>query len=461
MRFDRRQFLKSLAVATGAGVLAHIDGAQAGPSTFTKKRFVFVEFLGAWDTLLGLDPRDPSVFTESQVSSTGIELGYHLLPAFYAGRGVTSYDGVEFGPAVPDRFGQLAAKMCLGRGFSMDTLSHEVGRTYWSTGRAPTGSNPSCPSVASQIVDQIAQNDPANLGFIPNLAINGSVFSDATDPALRPFQVRNATDMMLALALGSDPFSKYILDDLALADALTAYRKEAVLCDPARLDRHGKMKLLRQSQEKVVEIVKSGLSNHFNFTNFADPEMAALQAHYGYFDVDAPAALAALAAQAIKLGLSRCVTLQFRTSFDDHDGKWADDQPVDQYQAFDAVARLYEDLAATPTPEDPSVMLSENTVIVLGSDFSRTPVLNGTQGRDHWPVNCCAFLGGLPPGVVGASTYHGMESQKVDPATGGAVAPDTPGAVALNPGHFMASLLANEGLSLEHLREAPVECLTI
>jgi hypothetical protein len=70
------------------------------------------------------------------------------------------------------------------------------------------------------------------------------------------------------------------------------------------------------------------------------------------------------------------------------------------------------------------------------------------------------FIGGMPQGrVIGASTHHGMESQKIDPLTGNAVAPETPGALALNPGHWMASLLTNEGLSIKDLREEPVPCL--
>ncbi len=462
MKLDRRQFLKSLAVGTGvatAGTLGWLDRLRADTSSVTRKRFVFVEFVGAWDTLLGLDPRDPTEFSEENVASTGIQLGHHLLASKYQSTPLKTVAGITFGPAVPDNFAALAPKLCVGRGFSMDTLSHDVGRVYWSTGRQPAGVNPTAPSVASQIIGQLAALDPDNLGVIPSLSINANVFSFSDDPAERPFQVRNANDMQLALKLGSDYLSELILTEIA--DDIAAYRANSVLCDPSRLDRYGKMTLVRKSQAEVKAIVDSGLSSKFNFLNVADPEMLALALHYGYTSVDQPAALAALAAQAIKLDMTRVVTLQFATSFDDHDGTWATDQPADQEAAFDAIARLYEDLATTPCPEDPNVMLSERTVIVLGSDFARTPLLNGTQGRDHWPTNACAFLGGMPAGVViGASTHYGMESQKIDPITGLAVPPETPGAVALNPGHFMASLLANEGLSYEDLREAPLACLS-
>ena len=465
MNFDRRQFLKSLAVSSGiagAGSLGWLNRLRADtPTPFTRKRFVFVELMGAADMLLGLDPRDPTEFTESEISNTGIQLAHHLLSPYYANQPLKTVSGITFGPAVPQSFANLAPQMCVGRGLTMNTLSHQVGRVFWSTGRTPAGINPTAPSISSQIVQQIAECDPDNLGIIPSLSINADVYSDATDAKLRPFQIRNSGDMNLALKLGTTGLSQVILTEI-IGD-LTAYRNASTTCDPVQLDRYGKMDLVRKSQKEVEAIVASGLHASFNFTNFADPAMVALQAHYGYTDVNDPSALAAVAAQAIKLEMSRCVTLQFANSFDDHDGSWAADQPVDQERAFDAVAKLYADLAQTPCPENPNVMLSEETVIVIGSDFSRTPILNATQGRDHWPVNACVFLGGgMPQGrVIGATTHYGLESSAIDPLTGAAVPANTPGAVTMNPGHWMASLMDNLGFSIEALREPPLPCLAI
>ncbi len=114
----------------------------------------------------------------------------------------------------------------------------------------------------------------------------------------------------------------------------------------------------------------------------------------------------------------------------------------------------------TPSHVDPSRTLADDTIIVVGSDFARTPILNTTLGRDHWPTNACVFLGGMPAGrVIGGTTHYGYESRKIDPSTGAAVDPETAGAVALNPGHWMASLMNNEGLSISELREEPVPCL--
>ena len=465
MKIDRRQFLKSLALGTGlasATTIAYLERLRADENAPAKQRFVFVELRGAHDQLLGIDPRDPIEFSDANIPTTGIQLGLNLLAPQYANTPIKTVAGIDFGPAVPQSFADLAPKMCIGRGFTMDTLAHQVGRLYWSTGRTPSGLNPTAASISSQIVEQIAATDPSSLGLIPNLSIGANVHSFATDPKLRPFQVRNADEMTLALTLGADPISKLVLDEIG--DELFMYRHNTTICDPAGLDAHGgKLSTVRASQFEVEAIIASGLSASFNLFPLGPPtqEIIDLALHYGYSDVNDASAIIAVAAQALKLDMSRCITVQFAESLDDHDGSWAEDQPADQWAAFDAVAKLYDDLSQTPCPDNPSVMMNEVTTIVMGSDFSRTPLLNTKQGRDHWPVNSCVVIGGgMPQGrVIGASSHHGMESRPIDPQTGASVDPGTSGSFTLNPGHWMASLMDNCGYSIADLREDPVPCL--
>jgi uncharacterized protein (DUF1501 family) len=54
-------------------------------------------------------------------------------------------------------------------------------------------------------------------------------------------------------------------------------------------------------------------------------------------------------------------------------------------------------------------MLKDVTVVVWG-EFGRTPKVNGSAGRDHWPQVSCAMLagGGLRTGqVIGATNRLG------------------------------------------------------
>jgi Protein of unknown function (DUF1501) len=55
--------------------------------------------------------------------------------------------------------------------------------------------------------------------------------------------------------------------------------------------------------------------------------------------------------------------------------------------------------------------LLEETLIVCAGEFGRTPRVNGTAGRDHWPraMTVLRAGGGIPGGsVYGATDAHGM-----------------------------------------------------
>jgi hypothetical protein len=67
-----------------------------------------------------------------------------------------------------------------------------------------------------------------------------------------------------------------------------------------------------------------------------------------------------------------------------------------------AVATLIDDLHQRG--------LAEDTVVVVWGEFGRTPRVNGSAGRDHWPavMSCLLAGGGLRTGqVIGASSARG------------------------------------------------------
>lgn len=71
-----------------------------------------------------------------------------------------------------------------------------------------------------------------------------------------------------------------------------------------------------------------------------------------------------------------------------------------------ALASLVEDLAESG--------LLKKTLIVMLSEFGRTPTINRDAGRDHWPNVFSCFLagGGIPGGtVLGSSDKDGEEAQ--------------------------------------------------
>ena len=72
----RRDFLKSLTAGSLGVMLGNglsIQLAHAAGPIDPYRKFVFVYFSGAWDVLLGLDPRNPDIFTEERIDETGIQ----------------------------------------------------------------------------------------------------------------------------------------------------------------------------------------------------------------------------------------------------------------------------------------------------------------------------------------------------------------------------------------------------
>ena len=56
----------------------------------------------------------------------------------------------------------------------------------------------------------------------------------------------------------------------------------------------------------------------------------------------------------------------------------------------------------------------KNTMVVIASEFGRTPKINGNAGRDHWPKVFSTVMagGGIKPGVVyGSSNSTGSEPE--------------------------------------------------
>jgi len=66
--------------------------------------------------------------------------------------------------------------------------------------------------------------------------------------------------------------------------------------------------------------------------------------------------------------------------------------------------------------------LLNETLVVLTSEFGRTPKINGRNGRDHWPYCFSAFLAG--GGVKGGFSFGQVDNQGRNPTEGKAVKPE-------------------------------------
>ncbi len=127
-----------------------------------------------------------------------------------------------------------------------------------------------------------------------------------------------------------------------------------------------------------------------------------------------------VAIDALSQGISRCVTLA-------HTGAsgqgWDTHADNDNLQSplweslFQGLAALMERMDATPGTSGGS--LADETTVVVLSEMGRTPLLNGTLGKDHWPYTSAMILGS---GITGDRVIGGYDAQHyglpVDPTSG-------------------------------------------
>ncbi len=124
-----------------------------------------------------------------------------------------------------------------------------------------------------------------------------------------------------------------------------------------------------------------------------------------------------LAVDLLQLQVSRCVTVATGYSWDTHTNNDAT-QSSNFENLFGGLVDLMDKLRATPGTGTGN-SLADETVLVVCSEMGRTPALNSSSGKDHWPYTSALICG---PGVTGGRVVGGFDSyfygRSVDLATG-------------------------------------------
>ena len=440
MTFTRRNLLKT-ALASGAFVGlrgALPSNAFAAPSD---KNLMLVCYMSSgWDQLLALDPRDNTVFTGSKIAQSGIQPAYETIDSTFVkdvmtatgGRGIQTKSGspLTFGPAVPSSFvTKHASDLSIIRGINMGTLTHEVGRRYFTTGQFPRGLSP----VGSSLTT-ITANAQGEANTLPNL----SVFTDSYNVGLgayaSPIQVKNGADVSAMLESLGSPLNPG-------HSQVDEYDLLAENCRQEELDAGSVISTYRSSREKAKSMVLSGKSSLFDFA-VGDPIPQALGVTK-LSDLSGEMGSAAVAAQALMSGVSQAVSVRMTPSLDDHDD-WAAEHPPKLYDGFTLIGAMIDLLKSAPSPFGDAGSTWDHTTLLVFSDFCRTPLLNVRAGRDHHLAASC-LVGG--PGiksnmVIGATSDVAMAYQPIDLTTGEV----DPGGTEINAADVVKTLLTSVGL---------------
>jgi hypothetical protein len=386
--FGRREFLQvgSLSgLGLSLGGLFRMQAAQADAKAFahfegTAKSVIHIWLPGGWAQQETFDPKP-------------------LSPAEYRGElGVidTKLPGVKFSEKLAKTAG-IADKITVVRSMTHGEAAHERGTHNMFTGYRPSPAL-TYPSFGSVVSHEFGPR--ANLP--PYVAIPGLPAPDAQagylGSAFGPF------------ALGSDPAAEnFTVRDLSLPGGVDASRfatrqrlRDAVGRHFQRLEDSGTIAAMDSFYERAYALVSSAEARAA-FDIKAEPD--ALRDEYGR---NQAGQRMLLARRLVEAGV-RFVTLSY--------GGW------------DMHARIRDGITTTLPSFDQAFTalvsdlerrgLLDSTLVMVSSEFGRTPKINKDAGRDHWPKVFSVVLagGGAKKGFVyGSSDAIAAEPQD-DPLT--------------------------------------------
>lgn len=427
-RLGRRRLLE---LGAGATTLATLSSVMPLAPLFADaprpKRYVSVYFSGGWDVLMGPDPRLPGTYG-------GLDVGTELLAPQYQNPVAVNVGPTSTYLAAP--FASLAGHtdvLTLFRGVNFNTVSHAAGQAYGITGIAPAGNTARGSSLATAM--STLPPMPTSSPIIPNVAIGIPSYNSGYGPSASAMRLATASQILHMLSAPGQQFSAGVE---ALLDAA---RNDITTCVSPRFDGPQLDAEQRLSRQRLARIAREQLASRFDAT--AGSRLSTLYGLNGANDADSNYR-AAVAGELIASGIAQSVSLTVVEGLDTHT-LWGSQQPMLMERGATALSRLLTHLRES----DP--MLTDTQVVVF-SEFSRTPRINTTQGRDHHFTNSVMVFGGLRPGVFGATGEHDLGVINLDLRTGAA---NTSGE-QLRPDHIAATLAHAVGLPTSQFRNGHV-----
>ena len=400
----RRQFLTSSAAAAA---LASLGGLARAGGTSSPKRVLFVIASGGWDTSYSLDPKLDSGSVDSPEGE------------------VTSYEGIDVlthasRPAASTFFDKWAGATALVRGIQIRSIVHPDCMRRLLTGSTAADD----PDVAAIVAAAHGGDLP-----VPYLVLGNEAF---------PGPLRG-----ISASLGTTKQIKAVLDEpyplpspLASNAHVASAEDQDAIADylAARVERERATRGARGYNAKRLDDFERALASKGLLHDAAGslgPRGPAL---------GLPEQLT-LAVDSLQTDLAWSALTTDPSMWDSHDDNST--QAFMQEVLFSNLDALLEDLASRDGLSAGSTML-DDTVVVVTSEMTRTPKLNESGGKDHWPIAAAMVIGG---GIDGGRVIGGTDDEAlgrgVDLATGD-VDDDAP---LLATGSLVAGLLDLAGVA--------------
>ena len=415
--FNRRHFLQLLA---GAGLMAGLplplrSLASGGSFTpYTGPFFVSIEASGGWDVTSFCDPKQNPAINHWASNGTTQSIGG---------------SSIQYAPFAHNQrfFTRLHPHMLVVNGIDSQTNAHQAGQRHNWSGRIAEG-YPSFAALAAAVygpelplaylsnggynqtagtINYVLMQDPGAL----NKLVYQDQFLDAGSnwDAAKYFHRQNTRDIIRR-------YQAERLERLLAAQPHMASRMQAALQQFA----------LAKGNQQLLELLAQYVPQ--TLVDYVDDD--------GYWNPLRRQAQIALAAY--QSGL--CVSTDLVTwGFDTHANHDADHTA--------ALRRLQNGVEYLWT-EAERLGIDDKLVVMISSDFSRTPSYNDGNGKDHWPISSTLFMSknaAWANRAVGLTTAS-HEARLVNPDT---LAIDDTNGILLQPKHMQQAMRRLAGIA-EH-----------
>ncbi|MBN4059056.1 DUF1501 domain-containing protein [Endomicrobium sp. AH-315-J14] len=395
---ERRNFIKLCSIA-GLGVASSgmtINLREAWGAS--PKCYVFLRAGGGWDCTMVCDPKggDP-------VADTGIN------PEFLPGD-IPNSGNIKYAPVANNEafFTRFSDRLLIINGIDTQTNGHDTGTRNTGSGDLKDG----FPAFAALAAATLSENQP--LAFITN----GGYDETAGTVGATRFGNLNAIQSLIypnRTNPGNENSGHYHTQSTWETITEARQARLARLRDSQRLPKiKGAQSLLYTSRlgqgslKQLLEFLPEDLGNGLD-----------RQANIGL--------------AAYKAGLTTSINMSMG-GFDSHSQNFN--------RQNDRVGQLL-DGATYVMDRAEELGIADEVVLVVCSEFGRTPNINSGNGKDHWAVNSMMMMG---PGIKGnrvvGGTDEGQHALKIDPLT---LEPSESGVPLLNS-HIHDALRRHAGI---------------
>ncbi len=416
---NRRDFMK-LAGATGLVLASPLPGREANAQDnpdYTGSLYLFVGASGGWDPTYFCDPKgfinapdDEDAMNRPFAAADIGNAGNIRYPVAPDGSNVGAY-----GAFVEKHY----EKMLVINGIDTETNGHDSGRRHIGSGKLQEG----FPAFGALVAAQYGRGLP--MGFITNGFYDNTA---GTTPRTRVGNIRaferiaqpnNVNPGQERLFHTEETMSRI---EMAQRSRMEALRTGARL---PKLERSiGTLHLARSSDNVLARLLE--------FLPDDGPQNG-LQRQ------------AQLAIAAYKAGACVSAVLS-RGGFDTH-GNHDNNHLGSLNDIFNGVDYIWEEAERQG--------VADKVVVIIGSDFGRTPGYNMNQGKDHWSVTSMILMGNGIEGnrTIGETTYrHALK--EIDATSFAPVEAPTASSVRIKPAHVHLELRKHAGLNATELNAA-------